>query len=403
MHHLIRVSISFLLTGACLASAPAGEWSPLFDGKTLDGWKQINGTATYRVEDGAIVGKTSEGSPNSFLCTKKPYGDFELQFEVLCDPELNSGVQIRSISRPDYQNGRVHGYQVEIEEGEAGYIYDEARRGWLSQQRPKADVFKKGEWNAFRVVCQGDRIRTWINGEPIEDLKDDMTASGFIGLQVHGVARGSGPYQVRWRNIRLQELANEEAATQTAGSDDGWVPLFNGKNLDGWKVNENKDSVVVEDGMLVVKGPRSHAFYAGPVAGAQFKNFEFMADVMTTPGSNSGIYFHTDFQPSGWPEKGYEAQVNNTHGDPKKTGGLYDIKDNYQAPAKDNEWFQYYIKVDGKHVVVKINGKTITDFTEPDNVDRPKRRLGTGTFALQAHDPKSVVYYKNIMVKPMAD
>jgi len=181
----------------------------LFDGKTLKGWKQINGTATYAVEDGAIVGTTTKGSPNSFLCTEKDYGDFELQFEVKVDTELNSGCQIRSLSLPEYQNGRVHGYQVEIStNGNAGFIYDEARRGWLSTDRedPAARAaFKDGQWNHYRIVCDGDSIKTWVNGVPVADLKDDMTASGFIGLQVHSVS-GDPKWQVRWRNLKIREL-----------------------------------------------------------------------------------------------------------------------------------------------------------------------------------------------------
>jgi len=189
--------------------APEDGWVSLFNGKDLSGWKQLNGTATYAVEDGAIVGTTTKGSPNSFLCSEKDYGDFELQFDVKVDRQLNSGVQIRSQSKPDYQNGRVHGYQVEIAtNGTAGFIYDEARRGWLSKDRsnPAARAaFKDGQWNHYRVVCQGDSIKTWVNDVPVADLKDSMTKSGFIGLQVHSVG-GDPHWQVRWRNLRLKTL-----------------------------------------------------------------------------------------------------------------------------------------------------------------------------------------------------
>lgn len=191
-------------------TAKNDQWQELFNGRDLTGWKQINGTAKYEVVDGTIVGTTVEGSPNSFLCTTKNYGDFELEFEVKVDTPLNSGVQIRSNSLPDYQNGRVHGYQVEIStNGEAGFIYDEARRGWLSTDRSNEAAraaFKDGEWNKYRVVCQGDSIKTWINDVPVADVKDDMTPTGFIGLQVHSY-KADKPAQVRWRNIRLKELS----------------------------------------------------------------------------------------------------------------------------------------------------------------------------------------------------
>lgn len=184
-------------------------------------------------------------------------------------------------------------------------------------------------------------------------------------------------------------------------ADEEWISLFNGKDLSGWKVNENPESFRVDDGLLVVNGPRSHAFYQGPDGKATFKNFHLKAEVMTKEKANSGIYFHTRFQDSGWPNRGYEAQVNNSHGDPKKTGGLYNVQDNYDAVAKDDEWFNYEIIVDGKHIVVKIDGKTVSDYTEPDDLDRPERQLSEGTFAIQAHDPGSKVLYRSIEVKPL--
>ncbi len=184
---------------------------------------------------------------------------------------------------------------------------------------------------------------------------------------------------------------------------DQWINMFNGKNLLGWHVNENPKSVYVEDGCLVTNGPRAHVFYVGDDGHAEFKNFEFKAKVKTLPNSNSGIYFHTRFLNEGWPDQGYEAQVNNTQGDPKKTGGLYNVQDCFEAPAKDNEWFDYEILVEGKHIVVKIDGNTISDYTEPDDLDRPERQLSHGTFALQAHDPGSKVYYKDLKVKRLKD
>jgi hypothetical protein len=196
------------------AKSPPKGWVVLFDGKSLRGWEQRNGTATYRVEDGCIVGKTTERSANSFLCTIKEYGDFELKFEVLVDDRLNSGVQIRSRSRGGARSGRVEGPQVEIAaDGNAGFLYGEALdTGWLtppakgSAEARKA--FRKGEWNSFHVKARGRSIQTWVNGVPVADLAEDRTGmrSGFIGLQVHAVPRGTGPYEVRWRNIWLLPL-----------------------------------------------------------------------------------------------------------------------------------------------------------------------------------------------------
>jgi hypothetical protein len=199
----------------------ADAWVSLFDGKTLDGWVQKNGTATYRVEDGTIMGKTKEGSPNSFLCSTKDYGDFELEFEVKDADQLNSGVQIRSQTKEAEAGqkwGRVNGPQVEIEASgkggaEAGYIYGEATgRGWLTPEDRLIPHhhFHDGQWNKYRIVARGPRIQTWINGNKVEDLTDEEIFKthprGFIGLQVHGVGKGKGPFEVAWRNIRIKEL-----------------------------------------------------------------------------------------------------------------------------------------------------------------------------------------------------
>jgi hypothetical protein len=223
---LLMLMAMLPLIFALVGDGRAGDgWVALFDGRTLDGWVQRNGTASYRVEDGAIVGRTSEGSPNSFLTTEQTYGDFELEFEVRVDDRLNSGVQIRSQTReravgesPDEQGGRVFGPQVEIEAspGLAGYVYGEATgRGWLTPKERLVPhlYFRNGEWNRYRIVARGPRIRSWLNGQPLEDLTDAAIyashPAGFIGLQVHGIEPGAGPYEVAWRKLRLRELAAE--------------------------------------------------------------------------------------------------------------------------------------------------------------------------------------------------
>jgi hypothetical protein len=187
------------------------EFVSLFNGKTLDGWEQKNGTATYEVVDNTILGRTAVGSPNSFLCTVKEYGDFDLRFDVKVDVGLNSGVQIRSLSKPGFKKGRVHGPQVEIETdpGEAGYLYSEGTgRGWISPSQKQRGVFKNDGWNSYRVLAEGNRIQTWVNGTSIEDLETPPIESlkGFIGLQVHGIKKAVGPFKVQWRNIRIREL-----------------------------------------------------------------------------------------------------------------------------------------------------------------------------------------------------
>lgn len=212
---------TFALVILAASTASAADWVKLFDGKTLDGWIQKNGTAKYKVVDGTIHGTTNEGSPNSFLCSEKEYGNFELEFEVKVHDSLNSGVQIRSKTKEpkgDAKYGRVFGPQVEIEASgdngaEAGYVYGEATGlGWLTSKEDLKPhkVMKDGEWNKFRVVAKGATISTWINGKQIEELTHDgiykTHPKGFIGLQVHGIRKGTGPYDVAWRNIRIKEL-----------------------------------------------------------------------------------------------------------------------------------------------------------------------------------------------------
>lgn len=215
----------FLALAPVASSSAADGWTPLFDGKTLGDWTVKSGFATYDVEQGGvIVGKTAEGSPNSFLTSSKEFGDFELEFEVKVDDELNSGVQIRSklknVDAEKSYGGRLYGPQVEIESGpgQAGFIYGEATgRGWLSPEPQSKDQsvnqhnhFKNGQWNHYRVVAKGPNFKVWINGQKIADLTDqeiyETHPQGLIGLQVHGIGDKAGPYEVRWRNLKIKSL-----------------------------------------------------------------------------------------------------------------------------------------------------------------------------------------------------
>ena len=247
--------LSILMLSLITTCAAAGEWMDLFDGETLNGWSIHSGYANYRVEDGAIVGTAVKDSPNTFLCTDKEYGDFILEFEVKCDPKLNSGVQVRSqiakdpmffvFRRPDGRPrqsvvppDRVYGYQVEIasaETGTSGGIYDEARRGFfladVSEDPAAGKAFKDNQWNKYRIECKGSSIKTWINGVPCADLRDSMDAKGIIGLQVHGLGRNFFPYHVCWRNLRIRELDGAEleklkVVVVTGGHDFEREPFF---------------------------------------------------------------------------------------------------------------------------------------------------------------------------------
>ncbi len=204
----------------------------------------------------------------------------------------------------------------------------------------------------------------------------------------------------------LLSLALLPLAVFGADQSDGWISLFDGKSLDGWKANESPETFKVENGQIIVHGPRSHLFYVGPVQNHEFKNLELKLDIMTFPKANSGVYIHTGWLDKGFPNKGHEVQVNNSHTDPKRTAGLFNVKDNYDAVAKDNEWFTMHIIVQGKHVITKVNDKVIIDYTEADSPSGQRslaRRLSSGTFALQGHDPGSEIHYKNIFVKPLPE
>jgi len=226
------LSLRVLTAAVCAASftltlrAADDGFVPLFDGKTLDGWEQHSGKAEYRVEDGAVVGKTVAGTGNSFLCTKKKYGDFIFEFEFKVHPEMNSGVQFRSeyyteektveiAGKPKkFEADRVFGYQFEIDPSPRAYtggVYDEARRGWLfdlKNNEAARQAFKQNEWNKARIECKGDSIKTWINEVPAAELSDGLTKEGVIALQVHGIGKSVEKVgnEVRWRNLRIKEL-----------------------------------------------------------------------------------------------------------------------------------------------------------------------------------------------------
>ncbi len=215
------------------------------------------------------------------------------------------------------------------------------------------------------------------------------------------------------RALQLAALVSALALSPIVAGEDGWVALWDGSTFDGWKVStENPDTFQISDGAIVARGPRAHLFYAGAVEGADFRNFELKVDVLAKNNSNGGIYFHTVYQEEGWPQKGFEVQVNNTYArDPRKSGSLYAVLDNLIVPANDDEWFTEHIIVRDKSVKVYINSDLVTNWVQPDDWDGlqplssgrgqnfPLRKLSSGTIALQGHDPGSTVMYKNIRIK----
>ena len=246
---LLTITFVYVSLSECSFAADA-QWEDLFDGKTLNGWIQRNGKAKYTVEDGMIVGTTVLNTPNSFLCTEKMYTDFILELEFLVEPGMNSGIQIRSHSFKHYRDYRVHGYQIEIDTSSrawSGGIYDEARRGWLFPLKDKPEAqkaFKQNQWNHYRIEAIGDQIRTWVNGIPAADLKDDMTSTGFIALQVHG-SKQAGK-SIKWRNIRIQDLRRKSKKILKA-------LIVDGQNNHDWKgTTPVLKSLLEETGLFTV-------------------------------------------------------------------------------------------------------------------------------------------------------
>ena len=400
MHRLLITC--FLLTMSLSATAH-GQLDPgmisLFNGKDLEGWSQRNGTATYRVEDGAIVGKTSEGSPNSFLCTDQLYGDFELKFDVKVDSALNSGVQIRSQCKGDKPEGRVNGPQVEISlDGMAGYVYGEAAGGWMT---PDADRkphkhFKDGEWNSYHVVAFGDKIETWINGKQISDLthaeRYKSHPKGFIGLQVHGIGRGQGPYEVRWKNLMLRDLSE-------------FKTLYNGKDLTGWETTGNW--IPQEDGSLLIqprdgeKGWQRYDAYLW--AEKKYKDFVLDVEYSYPPGGNSGVYFRVADK-NNPVKQGIEAQILDSS---KKQGplGSHDhggIVGTKAAASKNmsrspNEWNRMVVTCIGSHLQIELNGEQIID-TQLDKGAMKDRPL-EGYIGFQDHGQPNNLKFRNIRIR----
>lgn len=337
LHMKANVLLLLLLTASIHTVAQSStNWISLFNGKDLKGWKLLNGKARYTVEKGEIVGTTVYGEPNSFLATEKTYGDFILEFEFKVDSTMNSGVQFRSDSRPDYQKGRVHGYQFEIDPSKRGWtggIYDEARRDWLYplDLHPNAKTaFKQGLWNKARIECIGTSMRTWINGVPAAHIIDDVSPAGFIALQVHSVGKKEEEgKQIRWRRLRIQtgNLQSTPSNGQfvvnlipnhlsVAERSKGVALLWDGKTTKGWrgayKEQFPEKGWEIKDGVLSVQpsGGGESTNGGDIVTVNEYKAFILQFDFKLTEGANSGVkYFVTEKENNSGSAIGLEYQI----------------------------------------------------------------------------------------------
>jgi hypothetical protein len=446
--NILMLIAVFMILASCKQQGP--EWKDLFNGKNLDGWVKLNGTAEYRVEDDMIVGVSEMNTPNTFLATTETYGDFILEFDFKVDDGLNSGVQFRSLSLPEYNNGRVHGYQFEIDPSDrswTGGVYDEARRGWIypMNYNPEGEnAFKKGEWNSARIEAIGNSIRTWVNGVECANLLDNTTTEGFIALQVHSINNEElAGKTVSWRNIRiltdnleqyktpvnsnvkqLNQIANTISDLEAS---EGWELLWDGKTTNGWrgaKLDEFPEKGwVIEDGILkVLKGDGGESTNGGDIVTTKpYKNFMLKVDFRITEGANSGIkYFvDTNLNKGEGSAIGCEFQIldDRNHPDAKlgingnrTLGSLYDlIAAPEDKPFRSGFFNTAMVVVQGNHVEHWLNGVKIVEYernTEEWNAlvqtskykDWPNfGNAEEGLLLLQDHGDE--VWFQNIKIK----
>jgi hypothetical protein len=405
-----KISILFYLFLAfvSLNTQAQENWKSLFNGKDLSGWNQKNGEASYKVKNGEIIGTTVAGTPNSFLCSNENYGDFILELDLKVDEGMNSGIQFRSLSKEDFNKGRVHGYQMEIDPSDrawSGGIYDEARRGWLyipDMNLPAKAAFKHNDWNTYRIEAIGSTIRTWVNNVPISHLIDDETASGFIALQVHAIyGTMKEGMEIKWRNIRIQtdklkprsydsapvvNLLHNNLSAQEAAQ--GYKLLFNGKDFTGWRGVNQKEMTGkrwdVSDGDIMITKSDGSETGNDIVTKENYGAFELVFDFKLSEGANSGVkYFvNEDFDRGGKSGLGLEYQVldDEKHPDAKMgvvgnrtLASLYDLipskKLDKRFQRKIGEWNQGRLVVMPDNTVQHwLNGYKVVEYERKSNI-----------------------------------
>ncbi len=445
------VLIILICLGCSSSEKDTEPWISLFDGGTLNGWTIKGGEANYEVRDEIIVGSTVHDTPNTFLTTDKMYGDFILELDYKVDSSMNSGIQIRSNSFPHYRNGRVHGYQIEIDPSERAWsagIYDEARRGWLNtmDNNPKAQqAFRQNDWNHYRIEAIGDTLKTWINDVPASYLIDEKTRSGFIGLQVHSIGDDQKEgTEIQWKNIRiltdslskysrkspLKPIITKNKLT-IEEEKNGWKLLWDGNTTDGWRGARLDDfpdkGWIIENGELIVLSSGGEESAAGGdiVTEDLYGNFELQVDFKLTKGANSGVKYFVDTDINKGPGSsiGLEYQIldDENHPDAKlgnhegsrTLASLYDlIKVDPNKPVNPvGEWNHARILSKDNHVEHWLNGMKVLEYERKSDtykklVAESKYKVwpnfgeaDQGHILLQDHGDR--VAFKNIKIRPI--
>jgi len=390
----------FIMSGVAVAQ---DGWTNLFNRKDLTGWEQLNGEAKYDVVDGMIVGTTVMNTPNSFIRTEKVYSDFIFEVELLVAENMNSGIQFRSESKADYNNYRVHGYQCEVDPSERAWsagIYDEARRGWLYPLTLNPDAqpaLKMGEWNKYRIECIGNSIKTWLNGVACSHVIDDMTPEGFIALQVHGIGKSKEKegHQIKWKNVRIKTENLKPSPSEgvyvvnliannlsDAEKEQGFKLLFNGKNLDNWKIEETGEPVKkgweVINNELTLNADKTVKGDGDILSKKEYGPFELKFDFKLTEGANNGIKYGIGNNGS---HIGLEYQIldDEKHPDAKQgvvgnrtLASLYDLipaEKEARFINKIGEWNQGRIVVFPDNTVQHwLNGRKVVEYKRGSNI-----------------------------------
>jgi|TARA_B110000240_G_scaffold198389_1_gene259138 hypothetical protein len=388
----------------------AQKWTNLFNGKNLDGWETRQGSAAYKVEGNQIIGISKFGTESTYLCSKKVYGDFILEVDVKIDMGLNSGIQFRSNSDTNYKDGEVHGYQAEVDVSDrkwSGGIFDQSRRGWMypvTMNKQGQEAFVNGDWNSYRIEAIGNTIRTWVNGVQVANLVDNMTAEGFIALQVHMIKNKEHEgLKIRWKEAKiLTEDLNKERwpvasyATEFSYLKNqltkneirrGWRLLWDGKTTQGWKAAKNnvfpEFGWEIKDGKLsVLESGGSESTHGGDIVTEdKFSSFELELEFKITPGANSGIKYFVDtsLNKGVGSSIGCEFQIldDKLHPDAKKgtngnrtVGSLYDVitAASYSEPNKKKRtvvpgtWNKARLIVNGGHVEHYLNNIKVVEY-----------------------------------------